>query len=147
MWPLPVRELFFTGAAAAAKLNSLGIQTIGDLANSDVTFLKSHLKSYGEILWRYANGLDDSPVREEREQAKGYGNSTTLSKDVTEYGEAPTPFLVKNEQSGQNSCFMKMILEKNTWLAYNYSACVRLHKMEHEAAFQKKNPIRRTTLI
>lgn len=88
MWPLPVRELFFTGAAAAAKLNSLGIQTIGDLANSDVTFLKSHLKSQGEVLWRYANGLDDSPVREEREQAKGYGNSTTLSKDVTEYGEA-----------------------------------------------------------
>lgn len=88
MWPLPVRELFFTGAAAAAKLNSMGIQTIGDLANSDVTFLKSHLKSHGEVLWRYANGLDDSPVREEREQAKGYGNSTTLSKDVTEYEEA-----------------------------------------------------------
>ena len=88
MWPLPVRELFFTGAAAAAKLNSLGIQTIGDLANSDVTFLKSHLKSHGEVLWRYANGMDDSPVREEREQAKGYGNSTTLSRDVTEYEEA-----------------------------------------------------------
>ena len=75
MWPLPVRELFFTGAAAAAKLNSLGIQTIGDLAKSDVAFLKSHLKSQGEVLWRYANGLDDSPVRQEREQAKGYGNS------------------------------------------------------------------------
>lgn len=88
MWPLPVRELFFTGAAAAAKLNSLGIQTIGDLANSDVTFLKSHLKSHGELLWRYANGMDDSPVREKREQAKGYGNSTTLSRDITEYEEA-----------------------------------------------------------
>lgn len=88
MWPLPVRELFFTGAAAAAKLNSLGIQTIGDLAKSDVAFLKSHLKSQGEVLWRYANGLDDSPVRQEREQAKGYGNSTTLSKDVAEYEEA-----------------------------------------------------------
>lgn len=32
--------------------------------------------------------MDDSPVREEREQAKGYGNSTTLSRDVTEYEEA-----------------------------------------------------------
>lgn len=42
--------IIFTGAAAAAKLNSLGIQTIGDLANSDVSFLKSHLKSHGEVL-------------------------------------------------------------------------------------------------
>lgn len=88
MWPLPIRELYFTGAAATAKLNSLGIQTIGQLANSDVTFIKSHLKSHGELLWRYANGIDESSVKEERERAKGYGNSMTLSKDITEYKEA-----------------------------------------------------------
>ena len=97
MWPLPVRELFFTGAAAAARLNSLGIRTIGDLANSDPTFIKSHLKSHGEVLWRYANGIDDSPVKEERDQAKGYGNSTTLSKDVTEYEEAAKILLQLSE--------------------------------------------------
>lgn len=88
MWPLPIRELYFTGAAAAAKLNSLGIQTIGQLAKSDVTFIKSHLKSHGELLWRYANGMDESSVKEERERAKGYGNSMTLSRDITEYKEA-----------------------------------------------------------
>lgn len=97
MWHLPVRELFFTGAAAAARLNSLGIRTIGDLANSDPTFIKSHLKSHGEVLWRYANGIDDSPVKEERDQAKGYGNSTTLSKDVTEYEEAAKILLQLSE--------------------------------------------------
>ena len=97
MWPLPVRELFFTGAAAAAKLNALGIRTIGDLANSDPVIIRAHLKSHGEVLWRYANGLDDSPVREEREQAKGYGNSTTLSKDVTEYEEAAKILLSLSE--------------------------------------------------
>lgn len=97
MWPLPVGELFFTGAAAAAKLNSLGIQTIGELANSDLTFIKSHLKSHGEILWRYANGIDESPVKEEKEQAKGYGNSTTLKKDITEYKEAEKILLKLSE--------------------------------------------------
>lgn len=93
MWPLPVRELFFTGAAAAAKLNSLGIETIGDLAGSDPVFLRAHLKSQGETLWRYANGLEDSPVKGEKEEAKGYGNSTTLGKDVTEYEDAARIFL------------------------------------------------------
>ncbi|MDO5147355.1 MAG: DNA polymerase IV [Eubacteriales bacterium] len=93
MWPLPVRELFLTGASAAAKLKELGIETIGDLAGSDPVFLKAHLKTQGETLWRYANGMEDSPVKGEKEEAKGYGNSTTLGKDVTEYEEAARIFL------------------------------------------------------
>ena len=97
MWPLPVRELFFTGEAAAAKLNALGIRTIGDLAKSDRTFIQSHLKSHGDLLWRYANGVDNAPVKEEKDQAKGYGNSTTLSRDVTEYEEAAKILLELSE--------------------------------------------------
>lgn len=41
MWHLPVRTLFFTGRAAAQKLNQLGIYTIGDLAKSNPNFLKN----------------------------------------------------------------------------------------------------------
>lgn len=88
MWPLPVRELFFTGAAAAEKLNSLGIKTIGDLAKSDPVLLKAHFKSKGLVMWNYANGIDISPVKDVPDQPKGYGNSMTLEKDVTEYEEA-----------------------------------------------------------
>ena len=77
MWHLPVRTLFFTGKAAAQKLNQLGIYTIGDLAKSDPDFLKAHLNSQGVTLWNYANGRDDSPVKESPEAPKGYGNSTT----------------------------------------------------------------------
>ena len=36
-------------------------------------------------------------MREEREQAKGYGNSTTLRKDVTEYEEAAKILLSLSE--------------------------------------------------
>lgn len=88
MWPLPIRELFFTGVSAANKLNALGIKTIGDLALSDKLFIQSHLKSHGETLWNYANGIDESPVKAVRDEPKGYGNSITLGKDVTEYGQA-----------------------------------------------------------
>ncbi|MFR9000430.1 MAG: hypothetical protein ACLVIY_08555 [Anaerobutyricum soehngenii] len=63
MWHLPVRTLFFTGRAAAQKLNQLGIYTIGDLAGSDPNFLQAHLNSQGITLWNYANSRDDSPVK------------------------------------------------------------------------------------
>lgn len=84
MWPLPVRDLFFVGKAAERRLQEMGIRTIGDLANSDRAFLNANLKRQGDILWRYANGMDDSPVEPVRADNKGYGNSTTLSFDVTD---------------------------------------------------------------
>lgn len=84
MWPLPVRDLFFVGKAAERRLQEMGIRTIRDLANADRAFLNANLKKQGDILWRYANGMDDSPVEPVRADNKGYGNSTTLSFDVTE---------------------------------------------------------------
>ena len=48
MWHLPVRDLFFVGGATEQKLHSIGIQTIGELANADVTMLKRCLKSMGK---------------------------------------------------------------------------------------------------
>lgn len=82
MWPLPVGELFSVGKATREKLHSLGINTIGDLARYDKNALVYHLKKQGLTIWQYANGLDDSPV--EMEDAKGYGNSTTLPYDVSD---------------------------------------------------------------
>ena len=42
------------------------------------------LKKQGDFLWRYANGIDDSPVEIVKADNKGYGNSTTLPFDVTD---------------------------------------------------------------
>lgn len=50
MWPLAVSDLFFVGRATAQKLFSVGIKTIGDLANSDPGYLKLLLKKQGEII-------------------------------------------------------------------------------------------------
>ena len=62
MWPLPIGDLFFAGKSTVKKLNSLGIFTIGDLAKTDKYVIVQAMKKHGEVLWRYANGLDDSPV-------------------------------------------------------------------------------------
>ncbi|MBQ3131821.1 MAG: DNA polymerase IV [Clostridia bacterium] len=83
MWPLPIGELYTVGASTAEKLKRERIMTIGDLAKADVNRIKAILGSkQGQHIHQYANGIDDTPVLTEPEEAKGYSNSTTLSKDV-----------------------------------------------------------------
>lgn len=89
MWPLPVGELFMVGRKSALKLNDLGILTIGDLANYNTAALRSIFKSYGGMIWNYANGLDDSTVDSNDDyQVKIISNSTTFSHDITGRSEA-----------------------------------------------------------
>lgn len=84
MWKLPVRDLYMVGEATEKKLLKMGIYTIGDLANTEVEFLKYKLKSWGEVLWCFANGIEDSPVKPDGAipYIKGIGNSCTIHFDV-----------------------------------------------------------------
>ena len=83
MWILPVGELFSCGKASTAKLIKANINTIGDLARADINRLKILLGEKTAIqLHSYANGIDDSPVRQEREDAKGYSAETTLEENL-----------------------------------------------------------------
>lgn len=82
MWPLPVGDLFYVGHSSLKKLSNLGIRTIGELAAMDPALLRGHMKSHGQLIWQYANGLDDSPVIDIPPAAKGYGNSLTTPRDV-----------------------------------------------------------------
>lgn len=83
MWPLPVEELFMVGSRTAPKLKKRGINTIGDLAKADIKLLQYYLKSHGTLIWNYANGIEDSPVKSGGSiPIKGLGNSTTIAFDV-----------------------------------------------------------------
>lgn len=84
MWPLPVEDLFFCGKSTVKKLNMLGIYTIGELAESDINIIKSHLKSHGELIWKMANGEAEAEIETSERENKGYGNSMTISSDVTD---------------------------------------------------------------
>ena len=76
------------GKSSVKALNNLGIRTIGELAASDPKLITLNLKSHGTMLWNYANGIDNSPVCSTPAEAKGIGNSTTLSSDLTKECEA-----------------------------------------------------------
>lgn len=88
MWPLPVSDLFFVGRQTAKRLYSLGIFTIGDLANTDKKIIQDNLKGHGSVIWEFANGIGDSMedvANKNRTPAnKGYSNETTLAFDVTD---------------------------------------------------------------
>ena len=97
MWPLQVGELFYVGRATKRKLLNLGITTIGQLAAADVGFLRQHLKMQGELVWAYANGIDNSCVQTSTMEQKGYGNSTTISFDVDNFETAQIVLLGLSE--------------------------------------------------
>lgn len=83
-WSLPVGDLLYVGKSTNQKLRKFGIRTIGDLAKTDVKILESHLGKMGAVIWSFANGYDDSPVKRENTHApiKSVGNSTTTPRDL-----------------------------------------------------------------
>lgn len=82
MWPLLIGELYMAGKSSVEVLKKLEINTIGDLAQADLKLITLHLKSHGKMLWEFANGIGTSVVQSEPDEAKGIGNSTTLSEDA-----------------------------------------------------------------
>ena len=88
MWPLPVSNLFGIGKAANAKLAKYGINTIGDLANTDQKALTNIWGKYGIDMWKSANGISSDHIELTSPTAKSYGNSTTVSKNITDVDRA-----------------------------------------------------------
>ena len=88
-WVLPASDLLYVGyvgRSTSAKLQKLGIRTIGDLARTDEKILHSQLGKMGDILWAFANGYDDSPVKygDAHAPIKSIGNSTTTPRDLVD---------------------------------------------------------------
>lgn len=97
VWKLPVEELLFVGKATKKKLNSIGVKTIGDIANTHPSVLDKLLGVWGSTLYRYANGLDDSPVIDKPEDVKSISNSLTDYKDLVNFDQVKTLLLLLSE--------------------------------------------------
>jgi DNA polymerase-4 len=82
VWPLPARRINGIGPKASAKLESLGVRTIGELAHADPVWLIEHFgRSYGAWLHQAANGRDDRPVVTFSEP-KSISRETTFERDL-----------------------------------------------------------------
>jgi len=101
MWPLPVGELYMVGRKTNKKLKELNIHTIEDLATADRKLLKDKLKSFGSLIWCYANGMEESPVvNGSYLPMKGMGNSSTIRFDVEDNKTAYKILLSLTESVG-----------------------------------------------
>ncbi len=89
LWPLSVRDIIGVGAATAETLERSALYTIADVARVELPRLQSIVgKKAGEYLYHRVRGIDDSPVSDQPEDAKGYSVSVTLEDDVADMDSA-----------------------------------------------------------
>ena len=85
IWPLPVRRVNGIGPKADARLETLGVRTIGELAAAELAWLVAHFGArYGEWLHRAAHGIDDRPVVTFSEP-KSRSRETTFQEDTRDW--------------------------------------------------------------
>ncbi|MCR8641768.1 DNA polymerase IV [Paenibacillus sp. N1-5-1-14] len=108
LWPQPVHKMFGVGSRMTAHLTRLGMTTIGDIARTPLPLLQDKFRArfgkqsniHAEVLWRTANGLDDSPVSPQTfdTQPKSVGHMMTLPRDYEESSEVDTILLELTEE-------------------------------------------------
>ncbi|HZX32190.1 MAG TPA: DNA polymerase IV [Rhodocyclaceae bacterium] len=82
IWPLPAKRINGIGPKASARLEALGIQTIGQLAAADPLWLVGQFGSnYGAWLHEAAHGRDERPVVTYSEP-KSLSRETTFERDL-----------------------------------------------------------------
>lgn len=82
IWPLAAKKINGIGPKAAARLEGLGIHSIGELAAAPRELLLAHFgQSMGDWLYRAARGIDERPVTTYREP-KSISRESTFARDL-----------------------------------------------------------------
>lgn len=83
-FPLPVSAMLYAGRRSTERLEMMGITTIGGLARAKKELVTRFLGAAGEQLWRYANSMDDEPVRSyyTPREVKSVGRGMTFRRDI-----------------------------------------------------------------
>lgn len=85
LWPLPIARLFGVGPRMEQHLLGMGIRKIGHLARFPLKSLRRRWGINGELLWRAARGIDDSPVSPGTfAEQKAVGHHMTLPYDYAD---------------------------------------------------------------
>lgn len=142
LWTLPVGDLLFIGSSTAKKLTDMGIRTIGELGAYDVNALRSVLGDKMSLqCHNYANGIDNSPVKAEREEAKSYSNSVTLEDDVKTDEAAHAILLALSDSVSRH-------MRSDCAMAYSVSVTIRYLDFKNKShQCQLSSPIDTTKAV
>ncbi len=80
----PVTQIFGVGKVAQGRLAADGFRTVGDLQRASAADLARRYGAEGARLTRLAHGIDDRPVRAERD-TKSISAETTFDADIAEF--------------------------------------------------------------
>lgn len=85
LWKItPLTKMWGISFGYEAKLNAMGIETVGQLANTDKNLLKAKFGIMGEQLWEHANGIDNTNLRDKYiPQDTSFSLGQVLWKDYT----------------------------------------------------------------
>lgn len=103
-WTRPVEALYGVGEKTASSLMILGIETIGELAETPVAYLSRRFGVYGEALHAMAWGEDATPVTPSHEAppAKSLGHEHTVERDLETLEEGLSLLLALAERVGED---------------------------------------------
>ena len=83
IWPLPARKINGIGPKSSAKLETLGVRTIAELAAADPAWLVEHFgRAHGAFMHEAAHGRDDRDVLTEMEP-KSISRELTFERDLS----------------------------------------------------------------
>lgn len=104
LWSLPIRNTYGIGKQTAEKLQSMGIETIGNLALFNKDLLVNKLGKFGGIIHQLANGIDPSPVEpRSSDKMKSISRSVTLPEDVSDIEIAKTVLMKLSDEVGMTA--------------------------------------------
>lgn len=91
LWPItPLSKMWGIGSRMEARLNKLGIFTVGELANSNREFIHNKFGIMGDQLVDCANGIDESDIRDTYvPKERSFSLGQTLPRNYN-YEEAKT---------------------------------------------------------
>jgi len=93
IWPLKIEDMFFVGPPTAKRLKSIGINTIGDLANyNDLKRLEASLDRTWWETYQNALGNGNDFIDTSKNDPKSLSVSHTLLESTSDWNEISTAF-------------------------------------------------------
>ncbi len=116
LWPLPIKDMYGVGKKTAPKLNAIGINTIGDLANyQNISLLIDTVgKAMASSLIEYSNGKDNSLVQYEgNDEVSSISRSITFDYDTNDIRTMKTTLKILmndviNQMNEKNVCALNI---------------------------------------
>lgn len=98
---LPASHIWGVGQVTEKELKSMGIDTIGDLADTPMELIAARFGELGKMIHDMANGLDSREVVPNRE-VKSIGREITYRRDIDDFSILKSTLLLLSQKIARN---------------------------------------------